>query len=255
MTPPIDPQSRLHRAAMPRIRFSLKTLFVVLLVGTLAGSHVFTSYRLKKTHDENVKLRTALGYLTIEDRSKVHVVRLPTHEDLTWKWRVFVPEKSEIAIRAATHEIPESGWPANCKARMTFQPGEFVVTAAVRRDRNGKWELVLGAGGSESLFPIPESAAKWLDQKAGVTYVAAGESTIKTQEPGTPLRLLRVLPQVPFSSAGGAISWNFDESVAIGKPKRVGDGLMIWIDEPTIEEINRFDRDRFGRGSGRRAGR
>ncbi|HVW39010.1 MAG TPA: hypothetical protein VHB99_16965 [Pirellulales bacterium] len=55
---------------MPRIRFSLKTLFVVLLVGTLAGSHVFTSYRLKKTHDENVKLRTELGYLTIEDRTK-----------------------------------------------------------------------------------------------------------------------------------------------------------------------------------------
>ncbi len=68
---------------MPRIRFSLKTLLLFLFVATLAASNVFTSYRLKQVHDENAKLRTELGYLTIEDSSKLNVVGIAAHERTT----------------------------------------------------------------------------------------------------------------------------------------------------------------------------
>lgn len=94
---------------MPRVRFSLKGLLLFLLIATLAASNVFTSYRLKQSHGENAKLRTELGYLTIEDRSKLNVVQIATYEDLKWQWRVYIPEGSKLVLRAATHVFPSTG--------------------------------------------------------------------------------------------------------------------------------------------------
>jgi len=224
---------------MPRIRFSLKTLFVVLLVGTLAASHVFTSYRLKQTHDENVKLRTELGYLTIEDRSKVHVVGLATHEDLTWQWRVYVPEGARLVLKTATHKIPEYGLPATSDVRAALPPGEHLVTAAVHRDREGRWQLQLSTGGSYSPTPFPDATAKWLDDKASILCWSAGAGGTETKHAEKPLRLLRVLSQAHLPPGVSPV-WRFDDPPPRGKPSRSGDGLMIWIDDPTQDEAATF---------------
>ena len=239
MAPTIHIAFRTRRPVMPRIRFSLKTLFVVLLVGTLAASHVFTSYRLRQTHDENVKLRTELGYLTIEDRTKLHVVGLAAHEDLTWQWRMYVPEGAKLVLRTATHEIPEYGLPATPGARAGLSPGEYIVTAAVRRDREGKWQLKLSTGGSYSRTPIPETAALWIDKKASNISMAAGAGATETKDRGKPLRLLRVLSQAHLPPGVSPV-WGFDEPPPRGKPNRISDGLMIWIDDATQDEINTF---------------
>ena len=224
---------------MPRIRFSLKTLFVVLLVATLAGSHVFTSYRLKKTHDENVKLRTELGYLTIEDRSKVHVVQLATHEDLTWQWRVYVPEGAKVVLKAAAQEIPEYGLPAEWHAGSECPPGEYSLTAAVRRDREGQWEFSVAGGGMLSRSGIPEAATKWLEKKASTKGWSAGIGATETKDAGKPLRLLRVLSQAHLPPGVSPTIAASDEHPG-GKPNHIGDGLMIWIDDATQDEADTF---------------
>jgi hypothetical protein len=221
---------------MPRIRFSLKTLFVVLLIGTLAGSHVFTSYRLKKTHDENIKLRTELGYLTIEDRSKVHVVELATHEELKWQWRVYVPEGAKLVLKTATHDIPDYGLPEGTLAQRGLGPGEHLLTAAVRRDRKGKWALTIAMAGTTTRSKIPEAAAKWLSDDTRLTgWMTAGGGRTETKKPGKPLRLIRLL-------AGGSPAFNVDDHPPRGRPLQITDGLMIWIDDATQDDINTFFR-------------
>lgn len=230
---------RTSGAAMPRIRFSLKTLFLVLLVAMLAGSHVFTSYRLKQTHDENVKLRTELGYLTIEDRTKVHVVRLATHEDLKWQWRVYVPEGAKVVLKTATHRIPEFGLPADWHVASECPPGEYTLTAAVRRDRAGQWQFSVAGGGINLRSNVPEAAAKWLADRASTKGWSAGAGATETKDAGKPLRLLRVLSQAHLPPGVSPTIGASDEHPS-GKPNRIGDGLMIWIDDATREEIDTF---------------
>jgi hypothetical protein len=220
---------------MPRIRFSLKTLFVVLLIGTLAGSHMFTSYRLKQTHDENVKLRTELGYLTIEDPSKVHVVGLATHEDLTWQWRVYVPEGARVVLKTATDHVPEYGLPEDWHMASECPPGEYLLTAAVRRDREGNWQLKVAGGGIRLRSNIPEPMTKWLDDRAATKFWTAGGGGTETKEDGKPLRLLRLLSQAHLPP-GVSPTNDLNDEGPRGKVSRIGDGLMIWIDDATQEE-------------------
>ena len=220
---------------MPRIRFSLKTQFFVLLVGTLAGSHLFTSYRLKQTHDENVKLRTELGYLTIEDRSKVHVVQLATHEDLKWQWRVYVPEGARVVLKTATDHVPEYGLPADWHMASECPPGEYSLTAAVRRDRGGQWQLIVAGGAIRLRSNIPEAAAKWLEDRASTKGWSAGAGGTETKDAGKPLRLLRVLSQAHLPPGVSPTIGASDEHPR-GNLNRIGDGLMIWIDDATQEE-------------------
>lgn len=224
---------------MPRIRFSLKTLFAVLLVGTLAGSHMFTSYRLKKTHDENVKLRTELGYLTIEDRSKVQVVQLATHEDLKWQWRVYVPEGTRVVLKTSTQDIPEFGLPADWHMPIGCPPGEYLLTVAVRRDRTDKWQMTIAGGGMLLRSDIPEAATKWLEKKASTKGWSAGAGATETKDAGKPLRLLRVLSQAHLP-LGVSPTIGLNDERPRRKPSRLGDGLMIWIDDATQDEIDTF---------------
>jgi hypothetical protein len=224
---------------MPRVRFSLKGLLLFLLVATLAASNIFTSYRLKQSHDENAKLRTELGYLTIEDRSKLNVVQIATYEDLKWQWRVYVPEESKLVLRTATHDIPEYGLPLN-SGRLGLRHGEYLITAAVRRDREGKWQLTLATGGTLSRTPFPEAAAIWLNDKASTTAYSAGGGRTETQKPDKPLRLLRVVSQAHLPPGTGPVTYATDDIPPLGKRNRIGDGLLIWIDEATQDEINSF---------------
>ncbi|HXT59991.1 MAG TPA: hypothetical protein VN699_15235 [Pirellulales bacterium] len=223
---------------MPRLRFSLKALFLFLLVATLAASNVFTSYRLKQSRDQNAKLRTELGYLTIEDPGKLNVVQIATHEDLEWQWRLHVPEGSKLVLKGATHEIPEHGLPAE-SGRLGLQSGEHLVTAAVRRDHLNQWQLRLAISGTTTLWPFPETA-KWLNDKAGATgWLTAGGGRTETKKPGKPLRLLRVLSQTHLPP-GISPTIRFDDDLPRGKSNRIGDGLTIWIDEATQEESRTF---------------
>src|SRR6185437_10151640 len=68
----------LARSPMSRFRFSLKSLFLVLLFVSLAASNLFTSYQLKQLHEENLALRKETGRLVIKDPAKLNVVAVPT---------------------------------------------------------------------------------------------------------------------------------------------------------------------------------
>lgn len=210
---------------MPRLRFSLKTLFLVLLFISLAASNLFTSYRLKQLHEENVALRKETGRLVVKDPAKLNLVAVPTFEDLTWRWRVHVPEGSREQIYIAGEQIPMNGYTASFSA-MTLDPGDYLLTATVRRNHLGDWLLTVGHSGSSASTTISDQRARWLErQTAGASgwgMSQAGQNDVEVRQPGKKLELvrLRVMVRAPNGSPS-----------TTGEPS---EGHLLWIDDERL---------------------
>ena len=208
---------------MPRLRFSLKTLFLSLLFACLVGSNVFTSYRLKQLHEENVAQRKETGRLVVKDPTKLNVVAVPTFEDLTWRWRVHVPPGAGERIRLATQQIPGQGHDTGSSLSTTLEAGDYLLTATVRRNHHGQWALIVGHSGGSNMTNINERSAGWLEPQSGASGWStsqAGQNDATVREPGSKLDLLRL--RVMVQSPDGTSASNTD------KP---ADGLLIWVED------------------------
>jgi len=208
---------------VPRLRFSLKTLILSLLFGCLVGSNVFTSYRFKRLHDENVALRKETGRLVVKDPAKLNVVAVPTYEDLTWRWRVHVPPGVGERICLATQQIPGQGHDTGGSLSATLPPGDYLLTATVRRNHHGQWSLIVGHAGGSNMSNINEQSAGWLEPRPGAngwSASQAGQNDATVREPGTQLDLLRL--RVMVQSPDGKSASNTDEPA---------DGLLIWVED------------------------
>lgn len=207
---------------MPRLRFSLKTLFLSLLFACLIGSNVFTSYRLKQLHEENVALRKETGRLVVKDPAKLNIVAVPTYEDLTWRWRVHVPPGDGERICFATQQIPQRGYDTGTSST-TLRPGDYLLTATIRRNRHGDWALTFGHPGGNFAAAFNEQFADWLGRQpksAGWSMSQLGENDATVREPGAKLDLLRL--RVTVRSPDGRSSSSPDEPC---------DGILIWIED------------------------
>lgn len=208
---------------MPRIRFSLKTLFLALLFASLAGSNVFTSYRLKQLHEENVALRKETGRLVVKDPAKLNVFAVPTFEDMSWRWRVHVPEGPRQRMCLSGVRIPVHGF-SGSYASTYMAPGDYLLTAIVRRNHSEKWTLTVGRPGGSISTSIDDEHGGWLEEKSGVSRgwstSQAGQNETEVREPGETLTLLRLRVMVP--APDGKSSHTTDDP---------SDGILIWIDD------------------------
>lgn len=183
---------------MPRFRFSLRALLLVLFVSSLVGSNLFTAWQLHRLRDENVQMRKELGRLVVSDRAKVNIIAVPTYQDMLWRWRIYVPNGTSRNLAAATHDIPPQGFPG-CDGQ--FGPigeGEYLVTAAIRPDRLGNWQITAefqaadDASKSSSGFGIAEAHAAWLTKGGGSSTEQAGSGATDVFNPSEPIALLRI---------------------------------------------------------------
>lgn len=207
---------------MPRLRFSLKSLFLSLLFACLVGSNVFTSYRFKELHDENLALRKETGRLVVKAPAKLNIVAVPTYEDLTWRWRVHVPPGKGEKISLSGDRIPPRGHSGSYSST-TLPPGGYLLTATVRRNHLGKWTLIVGHSGGTCTTSINEEHAGWLEPQTGASGWSssqAGQHDATVREPGTQLDLLRL--RVMVQSPDGKSAKNTDEPF---------DGLLIWVED------------------------
>ena len=207
---------------MPRLRFSLRTFLLVLLFGSLIGSHLFTSWRLRHTLTENAEMRKELGRLEITDEDKVHLIAVPTSEDLLWRWRLYMPKGSgRHDVCVATHAISDKGFPESLGTiPLLPHEGEHVLTAAIRPDRSGEPRLTITWGTGSSTFGISESDARWFVENRGYASSLAGAAgTQEIFDPDKPIILLRL--RAMETHAGG--------SASVSPDTPPGDGLMIWI--------------------------
>jgi hypothetical protein len=201
---------------MPRLRFSLRAFLLLLFIVSLLGSNFFTAWQLRQLREENAGMRKELGRLVVSDPDKINVVAVPTYEDMLWRWRVYVPKGKSLRLYESVNTIPETGFPANYGSSGLAE-GEYLLTAAIRRDRKGQWQFTVAGPQSSSSFGIADDQAAWLVESPGWSSEQAGSGATEVFNAGEPIVLLRLRSME--KQAGGV-------STTTPKPS---EGVMIWI--------------------------
>lgn len=192
-----------HAAETPppkrsRLRFSLGTMFVALLVLALVASNLFTSWHLYHARQANRVQQMEIGFLLKElrfldtsDQENVHIVALETYQELTWKWRIFVPEGKTQALKSMVGELPLGAFPETSRL-MWIHPGQRILTCFVSRSANGEWMLTIRTEVdgmvSESTSKIPDEKMAWFTQQgathtSGVLPISKQQQTISGTNP------------------------------------------------------------------------
>src|SRR5262245_41262578 len=128
------------------LRFRLRTLFVLAVFIALVVAQITSMVRVRRTvvenqalAAENATLRAETGRLTISDRSKVYVVAAPELDELTWRWKVWLPPGT-WKVRATIDAVPSMGLPSS-STTLSADGGKVQnVVASVRRGASGDWQ-------------------------------------------------------------------------------------------------------------------
>ncbi len=220
---------------MPKVplRFSLATLLLLVTIVCLSAALWSSWVQLRDTKSQLLatearaeKYRSELGYLTIEDASKLHWIRVPRPGDLQWQWRVYVPEANRFRILVADDQIPQMGVAKVFKGEITLPAGEVTLHASVYRDHNGHRKFRVEAldvpGLSTFKYGMEGPRSEWLD--AGGWSCSAGDD--HTEVPaGVDAVLLRL--------TASKVTRKTDEQGRPGTEYRIPDGpaagLMVWV--------------------------
>src|SRR5688572_11247364 len=89
-----------------RAKYSLRTLLILVAFACLAIGLYVVGTRLADAERELRALRNETGNLTIDDRSKVHVIAIEMDEQNTWRWRLFIPQGHKYSWNIAAEKIP-----------------------------------------------------------------------------------------------------------------------------------------------------
>ncbi len=124
-------------------RFSLRRLFAVCIIATIVASHVITSMRLFRENSELRELRQEVGYLDVRNTNLPHIVGVKTLDDLTWKWKLYLPEGRTFVIREFLGTAPPEN---NFNAEGSYVrrwdgifTGYVDLELTLRLDYEGKW--------------------------------------------------------------------------------------------------------------------
>jgi hypothetical protein len=196
-----------------RPRFSMLTIVLLMAIVALSLA-LWTRHReLVPLRSEVRKLRNEVGPLSIEDESKFHAVRAPSHDEYTWRWRIWIPAGQKYRVTYVGEKIPASGLSTPRVNATLSESGEHVVEYRIRPDvRSGVWSDLLRAGN----VGVGSSQQEWVSWKQKTSTTAGvGEST-QNFEPGEPIVLAR-----------HRVSQTANDSGSIEDPSA---GFLIWLE-------------------------
>jgi hypothetical protein len=187
--------------------YNLRTLLVVVAVICFAvGSYVVGS-RLQEAEQEVRQRRSETGELTIEDRSKVHIVAVEADEPNTWHWRMYLPKGARYQWNIAIDEIPRYSPPRRAamsgvsNERYWEQENEVFITAKLRKGDEGAWQLSVRSriGNSKNqmggaALTIPADKLAWLESVPCTDGQVAGSNDTLVKEPNDSVILLQKRP-------------------------------------------------------------
>jgi hypothetical protein len=97
--------------ALLRPRISLRNLLLLMTCVALAVVWWQTKQRIGPMRADIVRLRTELGYLTIDDPANVIAISTRTGEPAVWQWRIYLPPGRKYRIRCASGFLPDQQGP------------------------------------------------------------------------------------------------------------------------------------------------
>jgi hypothetical protein len=224
-----------------RFRFSLRALFLFVLVSGLAFSHLVASWRLrlvegkladaKKELDEATsevnEVRGMLGELNTGHADQLCAVASPffRKKNLRWRWQVLSPDSS-YRLCAAVKDIPQEGVPTTgAQVLVPHLPkGECSIEVTVRRNLSGEWKLHAECVSVDSQFRMVDPIANSIDISKSLAdslqseFPPIARTKAAWARQGHPLDLLRP----PFIHG---------TRNAESRAQKVGDGIILWIEK------------------------
>ena len=177
---------------------------------------------------ENEKLRAEAGYLQVDDPDKVAVLRVPELDELTWRWKVFLP-KGKWSLNCLTQSIPSEGVPNGASVGPVDGGREVLMSATVRQGADGKWQFRAKLNTAQIGNPLDEShrliaprihpaiASGFSGQSTDI----AGDELQESFDPEQPIVLIRLRAHEVVELPGGGARTKVD-------PKS-SDGIMVWL--------------------------
>jgi hypothetical protein len=197
-----------------RPRFSLRTL-LTLTAWLAMGMTIFLQWReLAPLRAEVKKLRVETGKLWIEDESKSHAIEVETDDELTWKWRVWLPAGRRYVIRSHGEQISAKSFPKEGGSMWVDGGYEQVVTYRIKKDpKNGAWKGECSLSNGAAVGADFHKWVEWNDR------VMTGEGIGKQQRVFDPPQRITLIRQ-RYAEGNGS-------SESIPDP---ADGFIIWIE-------------------------
>jgi hypothetical protein len=241
------------RAASHRPRFSLLSLFLTVAIICFIAAYFGASRRehdalqpaaaleerLARQSMEISQLRAELGELTVTNRTKLHLLQLPTRNEHHWKWRVYLPEppigKSWI-LYSRVGQIPDTGYESapGATSMAELRPGELTLEAYVHRDQ-GRPRFVVSSPAGKMPLDIRQAAFEQLvEMRPG--WVAAGSGArMELRDPAAgPVELLRLRTLEEVSRTSISRLWR--------PPDHPSFGFLVWLEEaPPLTVPNDVD--------------
>lgn len=131
-----------------RFRFSLGGMILFLFVICLIGSHLRTSWLLYDANQTLKRYRTEFGHLSIEDPTKIYVLAVDPHQELTWQWRVYIPPGEKYELCSICRDIPgitfqpdNLKFPKQRSSHYPIEDGELLITISIQRDGQDRWRF------------------------------------------------------------------------------------------------------------------
>ena len=197
-----------------------------MLVIAMGMALVVSTRELVQLRAENAKLRVETGVLKVTDRERVWVLQLKALDDMTWRWKVYLPP-GRWTLRAVTEEIPKTGFPTARIGHVAAythveKVGRVVqVEAAVRKAPDGRWQLITNLDGPGMRKVLRERHALTMAHKKYESG-AAGANRERAFELDGPIVVLKV--------RAAALSSEYNYSVR-PVPDEPCDGLMLWLEQ------------------------
>jgi hypothetical protein len=193
--------------ASARPQFSLGTLLILMgVVGVAIGTYVVES-KLRKAQRELRTLRNETGHLTVNDRSKVHVIAVDVDEPNTWRWRLFIPRGHKYSWNVSAEKIPEDDVPQKAEVKggsnepYWERDNEVLATARLRQGDGGDWRLSVESRIGDAQYQmagvalqIPREKMQWMADPSCTDGRVAGSNGVAAFQPQGPIVLLQSRP-------------------------------------------------------------
>lgn len=230
---------------MPRFRLRLSLLTALLLTTIIAMAIAITLLwrEVAPLRQEVQRLRMETGYLTLDDPTKVHVISVPTFEEDTWKWRIYLPPGGTYTLHERSGRLPPRSmhpgddWfdalitdGSGSSSSGSSWRGEFTLEARLIKDGND-WVLATqhkstdgdfaASGGTRS--SIYQPSEDWLsDRRLRWTTSNIHATQQSSFVPGEPILLLHMKKATITETPGGGYTKTMTDDVA--------DGFALWIE-------------------------
>ncbi len=192
-----------NNAYSGRWRFSLRTLLLVVVIICIAIPMAIQTLKLYRAEAELRQLRNEVGYLAVDDRSKVHVIAIDMNEPDTWRWRIFLPQGVRYSFCLGYGDIPAKGVTEPKLKHISNEPYsdedvEVLVTAKLRPLDEGNWSLSVSSAIGDRPYQmgggkvtIPGKQMRDIQNVSIYDAHTLGTRGAKTLDPREPIVLLQ----------------------------------------------------------------